>query len=143
MKIEEISLTEVLPLRQEVLWPSQPLEFSRVPDDERGLHFGIRIQGELVCVASVFIQESTARLRKFATKVAYQGQGVGSAMLRFLIEHLGQQGVEEFWFDARVTAVSFYQKFGFAIEGPLFYKHEAPYYKMTQRLQTDRVRPQN
>ncbi|MCT7656205.1 N-acetyltransferase [Oceanimonas sp. NS1] len=134
MRVESLSVEEVLPLRHTVLWPNEPVAFCRVAEDDAGAHFGIRLHGEVVYVASVFFSGDTARLRKFATKMACQGQGMGSVMLRFLIEHLRERGMRELWFDARASATAFYGKFGFAVEGARFYKHGVAYYRMSRVL---------
>ncbi|NHI00824.1 GNAT family N-acetyltransferase [Oceanimonas sp. MB9] len=134
VKVEVLTVEEVLPLRHAVLWPNEPVAFSRVAEDDAGAHFGIRQHGEVVCVASVFFSGDTARLRKFATKMACQGQGMGSVMLQFLIEHLRERGVRKLWFDARASATAFYGKFGFAVEGERFYKHGVAYYRMSRVL---------
>jgi len=49
------------------------------------MHFGAFVNDELVCVASVYIKSDKARLRTFATKIDYQGQGIGSQMLKFIL----------------------------------------------------------
>ncbi|WMC12199.1 GNAT family N-acetyltransferase [Oceanimonas pelagia] len=134
MKVEVLTVEEVLPLRHTVLWPNEPMAFSRVPEDDAGAHVGVRQHGEVICVASVFWDGDNARLRKFATSAECQGQGVGSAVLEFLIEHLRARGVRVFWFDARASALDFYQRFGFAVEGERFYKHGVAYYRMSRVL---------
>ncbi|WP_232821270.1 GNAT family N-acetyltransferase [Oceanimonas marisflavi] len=129
-----LTIEEVLPVRHEVLWPNEPVAFCRVAEDDVGEHFGVRQNGEVICVASVFFEGDTARLRKFANSTECQGQGVGSAVLEFLIEHLRARGVRVFWFDARASALDFYQRFGFAVEGERFYKHGVAYYRMSRVL---------
>lgn len=108
---------EVLPVRHAVLWPEQSLDFSRVADDAQGLHFAARMDDAVVAVASLFIQDGRARLRKFATLPAWQGQGVGSALLRHLLGVAREAGCAGFWCDARQSAAPFYARFGLRPEG--------------------------
>ena len=134
MEIVRLNVNDVLPLRQAVLWPHKSIDFCRVSDDEWGDHFGVKVDGDVICVASVFVDEHGARLRKFATAESFQGRGIGSQVLVFLTEYYRARGVETFWFDARETALSFYRKFGFAVRGDRFFKSGVAYFKMVREL---------
>jgi len=131
LAIRKIDAETTLPLRQQVLWPNKTLEECRVEDDDLGEHYGVDKQGLLVCVASVFIQQDTARLRKFATLEAFQRQGIGQFVLSRIIEDLKASGVRTFWCDARESACSLYQRFGMTASGERFYKGDIPYRRMS------------
>ena len=75
MEIRNISWEQTIPLRQSVLWPNKPPEYCHVYGDNDAMHFGAFANDKLVCFASVYITSDKARLRKFATKTDYQGQG--------------------------------------------------------------------
>jgi len=134
MDIQNIQWEDALAIRHNVLWPSKPPLFCKVDGDEDAKHYGVRINGELVCVASIYISDSTARLRKFATLHNHQGKGIGTQLLSHIIKELKSEGVEYFWCDARKSAVGFYQKFGLKKEGSEFKKSDVPYYKMAIEL---------
>lgn len=85
MEIRTISWQQTMPLRHKVLWPNKPPEFCHVEGDESALHFGAFIGDKLVSVASIYISSNQARLRKFATDLVYQKQGVGSSLLKHII----------------------------------------------------------
>ncbi|MEZ8782325.1 GNAT family N-acetyltransferase [Vibrio splendidus] len=131
MEIKQLSAIEVLPVRHQVLWPDKPMSFCMVPNDEHATHYGAFIGGQLVCVASIYIQGNEARLRKFATLPEFQGQGIGSNVIDHAISNLKDSNIQYFWCDARTTALGFYQKFGMAVEGPEFEKSGVVYYKMS------------
>ncbi|WP_394182392.1 GNAT family N-acetyltransferase [Marinomonas posidonica] len=131
LAIRKIDAETTLPLRQQVLWPNKTIEECRVEDDDFGEHYGVDKQGLLVCVASVFIQQDTARLRKFATLEAFQRQGIGQFVLSRIIEDLKASGVRIFWCDARESASSLYQRFGMTASGERFYKGDIPYRRMS------------
>lgn len=136
MKVIKLNWEKTIPIRHIVLWPNETPEFCKVEGDEDASHFGVMIDNELVCVASVYLDSyktdsrKRARLRKFATLPAFQGNGVGSFMLEYIIETLKKKKINYFWFDARESALSFYNRFGFTATGECFYKKEVPYYKM-------------
>ncbi|WP_281629905.1 GNAT family N-acetyltransferase [Vibrio sp. St2] len=131
MDVRKISAEETLALRHRVLWPEKSIDFCRVEEDDVGLHFGAFVDGELVCVASVFVSDNVARLRKFATSPEYQGQGIGSSVLKAIISELQNTGVIIFWCDARESALTLYKRFGMTEQGERFYKGDIPYYKMS------------
>lgn len=108
---------------------------------------------ELVSIISLFITSSTtssssdssreeeahapqrvARFRKFATAPAWQGRGVGTALLRHVIAAAAQAGARRIWCDAREAALPFYERFGLRAEGEVFFKGDVPYLRMTMAL---------
>ncbi|WMN89340.1 GNAT family N-acetyltransferase [Vibrio parahaemolyticus] len=134
MKVQRINAEQTLQLRQQVLWPTQSIEFCKVADDETGYHYGGYVDGDLVGVASVFFNEGSARLRKFAVFPSLQGRGLGSLMLETMIADAKTLNAEIFWCDARESALGIYQKFGLQKEGERFYKSDIPYFKMSLDL---------
>lgn len=134
MNIVEIKWQDIIAVRHQVLWPDKAPEFCRVEGDEQALHFAVLENQEIICVASLYVNENSARLRKFATLDAFQGKGIGSTMIDHLINNLKKQGIHYLWFDARESALGFYQRFGFETTGELFYKSDVAYYKMYKNL---------
>ncbi|WP_211675856.1 GNAT family N-acetyltransferase [Moritella sp. 5] len=136
VNILTIQWQEALPIRHRVLWPNKQPSFCKVDGDESAIHYGAYIDGELICVASIYIEGRTARLRKFATLPPFQGKGVGSLVIAHVVKELKVAGVDCFWCDARKTAVGFYRRFGLEIQGHEFNKSGIPYYKMEIKLRT-------
>lgn len=134
MEIRNISWQQTISLRHRVLWPNRPPEYCHVEGDKDGMHFGAFINNELVSVASVYLQGDKARLRKFATDVCYQNQGIGTQMLTSIIHSLEKTPAKVFWCDARESALGFYKRFNMTPFGERFYKQEVPYYKMQVAL---------
>lgn len=134
MHVTQINWQDTIPIRHQVLWPNKAPQFCMVEGDEQALHFAVMVDQKIVCVASLYIDNKSARLRKFATLHLFQGKGVGSCMLNHIIKSLKQQGINYLWFDARESAVDFYKRFGFNASGELFYKSGVAYYRMDQHL---------
>jgi len=136
MNIEVRTTTwqQTIPLRHSVLWPDQKPEFCHVDGDNDALHFGAFVGKKLVCVASVYLSSNKARLRKFATDMRYQNQGIGSMMLKHIIQHLQKTPAEYFWCDARESALGFYQRFGMLKCSERFYKVDVAYFRMEVAL---------
>ena len=132
--IKPITAKDTLPVRHTVLWPDKPIEFSQLADDSKCLHFGIFVDQHLVTVASVFLQNDKARLRKFATLHDYQGNGLGRAMLEHIETQLAHTNCKLLWCDDRTTATTLYERFGMQRTGELFYKQHIPYYRMSKNI---------
>lgn len=134
LNICTIDWQTALPIRHTVLWPNKPESFCKIEGDETALHFGVYIKGLLVCVASIYINDSSARLRKFATLVEYQGQGIGSKLIAHILNQLKLSDIALFWCDARITAAGFYHKLGMEQQGKEFDKSGILYIKMAVKL---------
>eukprot|EP01052_Picozoa_sp_SAG31_P027057 SAG31_NODE_2502_length_5594_cov_3.175796_1_plen_410_part_00 len=140
---------EVLQLRQRVMWPDHPIEYSRVDGDEdpHTQHFGIRIwmrgdnaNAKIVSVLSVWKSKGQsgileAQFRKFCTEAAWQGIGLGSRLLQDALAILKEQGVRRVWCNARVEHTNFYGSHGLrVIEGSEFDKGGLGYVMMEATL---------
>ena len=133
-RIEAIEAEQTHYLRRLVLWPDQPLAYVQLPDDDAGQHFGAFVGNELLAVISLFGSPAgEARFRKFAAHPAWQGRGLGTALLRHLIAVARQQGARSLWCDARQPTLPFYQRFGLLPVGEVFYKGPLAYQRLRRR----------
>lgn len=134
MKVIELTWQETIPIRHTVLWPTDDPKNCMVDGDDEALHFGILIDAKITCVASIYIGQGSARLRKFATLNEHQGKGLGSFMLNFLLNELKNHKVSYLWLDARESAIDFYKRFDFTVHGERFLKKDIAYFKMHKNL---------
>ena len=135
MIIQSITAAQTYGLRHAVLWPTKPLDYIKLPDDDKGQHFGAFEGDELVSVISLFVDaDDVARFRKFATAAAWQGRGIGSALLQHAIAAATAQGAHSLWCDARHNTLAFYGRFGLQPEGDIFYKGPIPYMRLRRYL---------
>lgn len=68
-----------------------------------------------------------------------RGKGIGSAMLRCLIEKARQNGMNEIKLNAQVAAKTFYARFGFQETGSEFMEAGIPHVKMFLRLSPEKT----
>ena len=130
--IRPLEAAQTYALRHAVLWPDKPLAYVRLPDDAAGQHFGAVVGGELRAVISLFLAaDGVARFRKFATAPAWQGRGLGTALLRHVLAVARAQGARTLWCDARQNTLPFYQRFGLLPAGEVFYKGDIPYVRLS------------
>jgi GNAT superfamily N-acetyltransferase len=129
MRIQFIKAMETWPLRHKVLRPHGTLEDCDFPNDRNPESFHLAaFEGErIVCVASFYREDSPGskgwkqyRLRGMATDPELRGQGVGSLLLRFAMDHLQALKADLLWCNARENALPFYMKLGFTVHGDAF-----------------------
>ena len=71
-----------------------------------------------------------AKLRQMAVDPQYQGQGIGRQLLQYVEQFLGAQGITDLELSARQTAIGFYEKLGFFVEGELYLEQGIEHIKM-------------
>ncbi|WP_113926222.1 GNAT family N-acetyltransferase [Cognataquiflexum aquatile] len=130
MIIKEVSIDQILPIRQQVMWPDKPIDFVRVPEDENGIHFGLFVEENLISVVSVFIHGQEAQFRKFATLEQFQGKGYGSKLLQYIFDFLEEKNTNRIWCNARISKAAYYQKFGMTTTAATFEKEGMEYVVM-------------
>ena len=74
------------------------------------------------------------RVRGMATRQALRGRRFGQAVLSALIEHARANGGRFLWCEARIGAISFYQRAGFATEGEPFVMEDVEHIHMWRDL---------
>ncbi len=123
--VVELDAADTHPLRLAVLradTPSKVLTFAG--DDEPGtVHLGVRDGDAIVAVStwlrSTFADEPAVQLRGMATATHLQGQGLGALLIEAGCERAAKVA-PVVWARARDTALSFYLRRGFAVDGAGF-----------------------
>lgn len=111
-QIKKINAATTLPIRHKVMWPDMPLEYVKLPNDEKGSHFGLFVAEKLIAVISLFEQDTAVQFRKFATVSEFQGKGFGSKLLAYIIGIVKKENHKMIWCNARLDKVGFYHQFG-------------------------------
>jgi GNAT superfamily N-acetyltransferase len=132
--IKSIASEATYALRHQVLWPDKPLDYVKIAEDADGYHLGAFRQDDLVAVISLSISGVEARFRKFATRPDCQRQGIGSQLLRHVLEEARRLGATRIWCDARLDSAAFYARFGMRLEGEILYKGPVAYVRMACAL---------
>lgn len=122
MEIRTIKASQTWKIRHEVMWPDQPFEFVQLDEDDSGLHFGVFTAEKLVSIVSCFIDGDEMQFRKLATLEEYQGKGIASELLNFILKLAKEKGLKKVWCNARTTKKSFYGKFGMTDTNQIFIK---------------------
>lgn len=128
--IRLISASATYSLRNEVLRPGRPVsECCFLGDDSKGtFHLGVYNDDNLIGVASFmknsnpfFDQLIQYQLRGMAVLPEFKGKGFGSLLLKEAESKIKREYQDPFlWFNARVTAIDFYKKYGYECFGNRF-----------------------
>jgi GNAT superfamily N-acetyltransferase len=121
-KIIQITSKETLPIRHQVMWPTKPLDYVKLNNDDKGLHYGLFLDNTLISIVSLFIKDEEAQFRKFATLENYQGKGYGSLLLNEIIQVAGKKSLKRIWCNARSSKMDYYKKFGMVVTDSTFRK---------------------
>jgi predicted GNAT family N-acyltransferase len=129
VEIKEVTIEDILPLRQEVLRNGKPLEECFFDGDSsiNTIHLALFINKKIIGAATLlndshknFTFESQIRLRGMAIKPNVQKIGLGKRLLHHIEKESKKKAPVLLWFNARTTAVDFYKKEGFLVEGKEF-----------------------
>ena len=134
LEIKEIKPSETLDLRHRILSPNKSVDSIILTEDDVGQHFGLFKDAQLISVISLFIENDMAQFRKFATETIEQYKGYGSILLNYIIEESVKNNVKNLWCNARLTALGFYEKFGFEVVSEKWIKNDIEYVKMERTL---------
>ena len=150
--MRRITPQQTVPLRHAVLWPNKPVEYVLLPEDSTGYHyeaFDDSTTGEPLAVISLFLEDippegdpdahrgadsptpAMARFRKFACEPSFQGRGIGTTLLRYVLDVTRDElNCRVLWCDARVESAGWYERRGLSKFGRTFYKGEVEYIRM-------------
>jgi GNAT superfamily N-acetyltransferase len=143
-----VSVDMILDLRHRLLRAGLPAKEAQFPGDDDPLtwHFGLFATGspdgnaQVVSCASFMLNsykdEPAWQLRGMATEGSHQGRGFGGKLLACAEGAILQQSnVRLFWCNARVPAISFYERQGWIVDSEQFDIPTAgPHRRMMKRL---------
>ena len=128
---------EALRLRYEVLRQPLGLQFTKdeLAQDGDDLHLAVFQINRLVgCLTLMKITNDTVRFRQVAVAPDRQGHGVGRLMNSFAEAEARRRGFLSVTLTARETAIPFYEKLGYVIDGELHIERTIPHVKMRKNI---------
>jgi ribosomal protein S18 acetylase RimI-like enzyme len=125
------------PLRQAVLRPHQTLDELAAHEAPEAYAVGA-FEGDALIAVGFVVPEGEPgewRIRGMATLEEARGRGAGGAILAALVSRAEAGGASRVWCNARVRAISLYERAGFRVESEAFEPPEiGPHVKMGRTL---------
>ncbi|MDP6545750.1 MAG: GNAT family N-acetyltransferase [Phycisphaerae bacterium] len=129
---------EVLAMRDRLLRAPLGLTWSKadLEGESEQLHFGLVDEdGTLMaCVVVKLLDADTAKVRQMAVDEPHRGLGAGRCLLDGVEDILRKRSIRRIEMDARDTAIGFYRKLGYEIEGDEFTQVTIPHFRMTKAI---------
>jgi ribosomal protein S18 acetylase RimI-like enzyme len=132
--IEQIRPGHTWQLRRDVLYPGMMKHDMEMEEDMDGIHFGAFKDNKLAGVVSLFKHGPDYQFRKLAVDAAMQKTGIGSSLLMYIIKYIEDDGGTRIWCNARINAIDFYLKLGFAKTTEAFSKNGIDYEIMEKMI---------
>lgn len=138
-RIDEVTWRDaratLLAIRFEVFVDEQgvPPELEEDAEDPSARHLLVRERSHGAPIATARLLP-TGHIGRMAVRKAWRRRGVGSAMLRRLVEMARAQGLEEVFLNAQCAAEDFYRRHGFLAEGEIFEDAGIPHRRMSRPL---------
>lgn len=88
----------------------------------------------LGCCVLCPVDASILRLRQMAVQDEVQGKGIGASIMSFAEDLARDKGYKQMVMHARISAIGFYEKFGYKLNGDEFIEVNLPHYVMEKEL---------
>lgn len=130
-------LARCLDIRREVFIVEQGVSVDEEMDgrDARCLHFLAFVEADAVGTARLrFTDDGHAKGERVAVRRAARASGAGTLLMRALEDEARARGHDRLVLNAQVQVLPFYEKLGYAIDGPEFLEAGIPHRPMSKRL---------
>ncbi|MFO7613953.1 MAG: GNAT family N-acetyltransferase [Bacteroidales bacterium] len=129
----EPQFTEMaLAIRHEVFVKGQNVDPAiEYEHEEESRHYLLFIDEKPAATARWRETESGIKLERFATLEEYRNRGFGAALLKEILNDIIPLN-KKIYLHSQLTAVKFYERYGFVKEGDIFYEANIGHYKMTR-----------
>jgi len=127
---------KLVALREEVLRKPLGLFFTQeeLELEKEHVHIG-GFLGQELCATAVLVPEGNElKMQRVVTKAHLQGKGIGSALMSFCEDYAKKHGYKSIYCHARGTAIPFYLKNHYILEGEPFDEDGIPHHKMRKSI---------
>lgn len=139
LQIEHNSPTyrKAVELRRQVLRIPLGLDFTdaQLAHEAADFHLAAMDDDDVIaCLILVDTRSGMVKMRQVAVSPHLQRSGAGTRLVAFSEAFAIERGFERMILHARETAVPFYQKLGYAIDGDAFEEMGIPHFEMSKPL---------
>ncbi len=107
-----------------------PEELELDDDDPDAWHAVMLKDGQAIATGRLL---GNGKIGRLAVLKNYRGLGMGTALIKRLMEFGQQQGIGKFYLHAQTTAIGFYEGLGFKANGPVFNEAGIEHIKMRKQ----------
>lgn len=111
-----------------------PLRAEFEPEDVRALHGLALLSGRPVGTARLVLRGRDGRIGRLAVLPPFRAQGIGLALLPFLMSYARNHGTSHLVLHAQLPALSLYLRAGFAVTRSLFAEEGVPHCRLERWL---------
>lgn len=128
---------QLIRLREEVFVIEQgvPLDIELDEADDRAVHFIVTAKGEVIGTARLVVKGRRGKIGRMAVRKGWRGKGIGTALIDFIKKTSRKKRGIGLYLHAQESALSFYERLGFTIEGDRFYEAGLPHRRMVLKEQ--------
>ena len=118
-KAAESDLNAVLTLAQNIFEQEQqiPSSLTDIPAAKRPQWWCAEENGAIVATVVAYVENDVWHMGRLTVAQELRGQGIAPRLIRFALEDLFEQGVEELHMEARAAVVRILETFGAEITG--------------------------
>ena len=123
---------EIFHIRSEVFVTEQHVDREEEFDafEESSIHYLGKWNGEPAGTARWRVTKNGIKLERFAVRKSLRNKGIAAAILKEVLTDV-KPARKKIYLHAQVTAVGFYEKYGFKKEGPMFSEANIDHFVMT------------
>jgi predicted GNAT family N-acyltransferase len=99
--------------------------------DLSSMHFIATLDNKVVATARL---KPDGQIGRMAVLADYRHQGIGSQLLKFVLQNAANQKFRQVYLHAQVDAIPFYETQGFTTYGDIFYEADIPHCAMLKKI---------
>ena len=101
--------------------------------DDRCLH-ALAMDGERPVGTGRIDLEKNGKVGRVAVLRGHRGRGIGTRLMEALVAVAREHSLHSVWFHAQQSAIPFYEKLGYSVEGDCFMEAGIPHRTMFKRI---------
>jgi len=108
-----------------------PVEMEWDEYDSESIHF-LAFQNNIPIACARL--KPDGQIGRMAVLEKFRNQGIGSKLLAFVLKHANMHRIKPVYLHAQTTAIPFYERQGFSVQGKLFYEAGIPHREMKHNI---------
>ncbi len=99
-------------------------------DDNSAKHYLVFYKDKAIAGSRL---KPDGQIGRMAVLLNYRNNGIGSALLQFILKNIETTSLNQIFLHAQTTAIKFYERQDFICQGEIFYEANIPHRKMLKK----------